>query len=209
MHVHERKSLWIWRVDLTLILAEILFAAIVFSLYGGWSYLAFGHDSIGELISNLTVLLYLGGIVKAKEHHNHMGTVPHEHEFHGREAKASQYVAFVFFGLALSTLIWPLLFGAEAGPSTAPNWPNVMLVVFTLTTGTMGYLKWKQSTDKHDPRWSEALQSVFCVLSGVIAAAAGWLETSIPQSHLYGDILIAVLMFIAGCMIINNKKLCC
>jgi len=205
---NERTSQWIWRVDLTLIICEIIFAAIVYALYGGFAYLAFGHDSIGELVSNLVVLFYLGNVIKHKDSHKHAGTIPHEHEFHAREGKASQYVAFVFFGLALSTLIWPLLTGAEPTPSTV-IWPTVMLGVFTLTTGTMGFLKWKQSRDKHDPRWAEALQSIFCVLSGVVAAAAGMLEHRISQSHLYGDIVIAVLMFVAGCMIINNKKLCC
>ncbi len=205
---NERTSRWIWRIDLSLIISEIIFAIVVFSIYGGLSYLAFGHDSVGELVSNLVVLFYLGNVIKHKDNHKHAGTTPHEHEFHEREGKASQYVAFVFFGLALSTLIWPLLFGAEPTPTTAV-WPTYMLGFFTVTTGFMGFLKWKQSRDKHDPRWAEALQSVFCVLSGIVAAIAGMSENIIPQSHLYGDIIIAGLMFVAGCMIINNKKLCC
>ncbi len=205
---NERTSQWIWRVDLSLIVSEIIFAAVVYALYGGLAYLAFGHDSVGELVSNLVVLFYLGNVIKHKNSHKHAGTTPHEHEFHERESKASQYVAFVFFGLALSTLIWPLLFGAEHTPTTVV-WPTYVLGFFTITTGAMGFLKWKQSRDKHDPRWAEALQSVFCVLSGVVAMVAGMLENLIPRSHLYGDIVIAGLMFVAGCMIINNKKLCC
>ncbi len=204
----EQMSHLVWRLDFILIFAEIIFAAIVYSMYGGLAYLAFGHDSVGELISNLVVLIYIKRTIFDLDVHHHHGTAPHEHEFHARETKASQYVAFVFFGLALSTVIWPLLAGVEHAPTTV-LWPRVTLVIFTIITGIMGVIKWRQSHGKDDPRWADALQSILCVVSGVIAALAAWLEKWFEQSHLYADVAIAALMFVAGCMIINNKKVCC
>lgn len=204
----EKQSRLVWYIACGFIGLEIIFAVTVYYFHGGLSWVGFGVDSIGELTSSLVVTFYLLDITNAKASHAKCGTEPGEHEFHHREAMASENVAYVFYGLAIFNVAWIVLIG-EHPPTTTVIWPRIVVMVFTTLTAVMAILKSWQSSGRHDPRWADALQEWVCVASGLIAAGADWLQHRYAHSHLVGDMFIVVLMGYAGYKIQTEKKLCC
>lgn len=205
----SKRSWLVWCADTVLISLEIIFAYFAYQLFHELAWVGFGWQSVGELISNLVTVFYIRGVLKSLAQHKKMGTVADDHEFHVRQAKAAKYIVWVFYALAFLTFAWIPIAGYESPVHADILWPRVTIVVFAVCTFLMTVIKYKMSEDKHGPQWADFLQSAVCVVAGLIAGLADWLQQSFAYSHLCGDIVIGILLIYAGRMVHKNKRPCC
>ncbi len=197
---HNRKSFVILVFDGVQNSSEIIAAFVIYSLLGGVSWIGWGLDSVGELVTTLVLLFYVRNIK--------VSTLEHDHEAHMRERKASRYIAYSFFGLAAFTFLWALAIGEEPMPEQIIWWPKLVVGISIGFTAILALLKSRQSTGHHDPMHGGALQSWMCVISGFIAGAADFFHHWWRGSHFAGDILITCLLIYGGYKTYTSKRLC-
>lgn len=208
----KNRPIWPWELDRVLITFEAIFFFVTFFLFGGMARLGAATDSVGEWLSNFFVLRFMKEDSQKDDGshiHNDHGSCAVGHPHDHRREKATENVGIIFFGLAISTLLFHLFTG-ERIPEEGMTWVTWGAGFFTVSTGVLGVVKLvKSKLKKGSPLLADALQSLLCVLASGITIIADLLHSRFEQSHVVGEALIVALMAIAGTVILKTKKLCC